>query len=182
MAETRILQAPSRIEAEARMKFRSVQITSFLCAVFLLQVFNTPFAWSQTQATTPEDLTRGSDVIAVGKVKELKSEWVSGKKAIVTRVTLDVDEFLKGGAGQTLTVLVPGGEVDGVGEWYSHTARFKKDEDVVLFAKKQGTSDFRVTGGESGKLIVTKDPRTGASVVGGGTALDDLKKRVRNTR
>jgi hypothetical protein len=164
------------------MKFRRVQATSFLCAVFLLQALNTPFGWSQTQATTPEDLTRGSDVIAVGKVKELKSEWVSGKKAIVTRVTIDVSEFLKGGAGQTVTVLVPGGEVDGVGEWYSHTARFKKDEDIVLFAKKQGTSDLHVTGGESGKLIITKDARTGAFVVEGGTALDDLKKRVRSTR
>ncbi len=163
------------------MQSRVVRTMSVLCAISFLLATNTTFAQSQSPVLSPEDLTLNSDVVAVGKVKELKSEWTSGKKTIVTRVTLDVIEFLKGGTGQTMTVLVPGGEVDGVGEWYSHTARFKKDEDVVLFAKKHGASEFRVTGGEGGKLTIAKDPKTGSTVVGGQASLDEMKKRVRNT-
>jgi hypothetical protein len=119
--------------------------------------------------------------VAVGKVKELKSEWGSKKDAIVTRVTVAVDEYLKGGAGQTLTILVPGGEVDGVGEWYSHTAYFKQDEEVVLFAKKRGSSQFHTTGGDAGRLVITKDPQSGARVVAGGATLDEFRTRVKKT-
>lgn len=154
----------------------------FLLLSFFLLTTGLQPGRSQSRNDTPEELARSSDIVALGKVEHLASEWTEGKKTIVTRVTIRVDEFLKGGSGQTLTVLVPGGEVDGVGEWYSHTARFKKDEQVVLFAKKQGTSEFHVTGGENGRLMVTKDPRTGASVVPGGIALDEIRKRVKNSR
>ncbi len=164
------------------MKSRRLRIVSLLCALLLYLGLTTPYSRSQSRMMTPEDLTRGSDIVAVGKVKELKAEWSAGKKTIVTRVTLDVSEFLKGGSGQTMVVLVPGGEVDGVGEWYSHTARFTKDEDVVLFAKKSGISELRVTGGESGKLVITRDPKTGARFVTGGITLDEMTKRVRSTR
>lgn len=153
---------------------------SLFSVVLLLAALNSPGARSQPHGVTPEDLTRSSDVVVVGKVKELKSEWSPGKKAIVTRVTLDVNESLKGGSGQTLTVLVPGGEVDGVGEWYSHTARFKKDDDVLLFAKKQGETGFRVTGGEEGRMLIARDSKTGVSTVAGGITLDEMKKRVRD--
>lgn len=161
---------------------RFVQILSMFCAVLLLPALCPPGARSQPHAMTPEDLTRGSDIVAVGKVKELKSEWTPGKRAIVTRVTLDVNECLKGNAGHTMTVLVPGGEVDGVGEWYSHTPRFKQDEDIVVFAKRQGPSELCVTGGETGKLVVTHDPTTGKRLVAGGLDLDQFKKRVTESR
>jgi hypothetical protein len=164
------------------MKIQLGRKAHLFCAVVLLMAVGGSRALSQSDLTTPEDLTRGSDVVAVGKVKELKSEWGPGKYAIVTRVTVTVNEFLKGGSGQTVTVLVPGGEVDGVGEWYSHTSHFTKDEDVVLFAKRQGTSEFRLTGGEDGRLVITKDPQTGTPVVAGGLTLDELRKRVKKTQ
>jgi len=139
-------------------------------------------AWSQTHRSTTEELARESDLVAVGKVKELRSEWTAGQKAIVTRVTLGLEEVLKGNSGQSVTLVVPGGEVDGVGEWYSHTPRFKKEEEIVVFAKRQGTSAFRVARGEEGRLLITKDPRTGNRHVAGGMTLDEVKKRVKNTR
>lgn len=164
------------------MRSQSPWTVSFFAAILLFLASSPPVALSQHRAMTPEDLTRGSDVVAVGRVKELKSEWSSGKNAIVTRVTLGVDEFLKGGSGLTMTVIVPGGEIDGVGEWYSHTARFKQDEDVLLFAKRQGSSELRVTGGEDGKMLITKDSKTGTSQIAGGVRLDEMKRRVINAR
>lgn len=141
-----------------------------------------PYAWSQNHRTTMEDLARESDLVAVGKVKELRSDWTAGKKTIVTRVTLGLEEVLKGNAGQSVALVVPGGELDGVGEWYSHTPRFKKDEEVVVFAKGQGTSALRVARGNEGRLLITKDAKTGHRMVAGGITLDEVKSRVKNTR
>ena len=147
----------------------------------LITVGSSPTAWSQSQVMTTEDITRRSDLVAVGRVRDLHSEWTAERRCIVTRVTVSVNEYLKGNYGQAVTVLVPGGEVDGVGEWYSHTPRFKKDEDVVLFARKQGPAEFHVTGGEGGKVTISQDPGTGVSMIAGGVTLDEFKKRIKAT-
>ena len=69
---------------------------------------------------------------------------------IRTRVTLSVDQFVKGGSPQnSLTIYIPGGEIDGVGEVYSHMPTFRQNEDVVVFAEKDRDDRYRVL----------KDPR-----------------------
>ncbi len=129
-----------------------------------------------------EQLTQEADLVVVGKVAGLKAGWNSDRSRIFTTVTLEVDQTLKGDAGTgSVTILVPGGEVDGVGELYSHTAQFKKDEEVVVFAKKDKQGRLRPAGGENGKLSVRKDAATGISLVSGETELDEFTTHVRNT-
>jgi len=135
---------------------------------------------AQPKAMTPEELTRRADVVAIGKVTATKSEWDENKSRIVTRATMSVGEYLKGNAGNVMTITTLGGEVDGVGEWYSHVARFNKNEDVVVFAEKDKKGNFRVTGGRDGKISITKDKSSGVSRVSEQMNLDDFRTRVKS--
>jgi hypothetical protein len=137
-------------------------------------------ARAQHQTPSAEELTGGADVVVVGKVSGVKAAWTGDRSRIVTRVTLVVDQTLKGTGGQgSVTIESPGGEVGGVGEWYSHTAQFKKDEDVLVFAKKDRQGILRVSGGNNGKLTIRKDEQTGTRMVGDGLTLERFADRVK---
>jgi len=155
---------------------------TLLCTIAVMGLCALPLlTHAQEKAMTTEELIQKADLVVVGKVAGLKAGWNGDKSRIFTTVTLDVNQTLKGDAGTgSVTILVPGGEVDGVGELYSHTAQFKKDEEVVVFAKKDKQGRLRTTGGENGKLSVRKDAATGISLVAGETALDEFTTKVRN--
>ena len=133
---------------------------------------------SQSRRISTDELAQTSEVIAHGKVRETKSEWDASASRIRTRVTLTVDEYLKGGGGGTMDVYVPGGEVGSVGEVYSHAAKFSKDEDVVVFAGKDRKGRYRISGGSQGKFTVTRDEKTGRQIVSHYWTLDDFKGRI----
>ncbi len=134
----------------------------------------------QVRDVPTDALTKKADVVAVGRVTGLTAEWDQNKRRIVTHVTMNVGEYLKGGAGSVMTITSPGGEVDGVGEWYSHTARFNKDEDVVVFAEKDKSGNFRVSGGQEGKISIKKDQASGQPRVSERVSLDEFKTRVKD--
>ena len=146
----------------------------------LCMIFGIPSVHSQSKPVTIDELAKESEVVAVGKVTGMRGEWDQNKTRIVTRVTVAVSEYLKGNVGAVMTITSPGGEVDGVGEWYSHTARFKKDEDVVVFAEKDKKGNLRVAGGEQGKLDIKKDAQTSIERVSTQMTLDDFKTQVKH--
>ena len=116
---------------------------------------------AQSYQSEIKQLSQKSDVILTGKVSKQKSEWNKNKSRIYTNVTIEVDEYLKGSSGdRNIVVTHLGGEVGDVGEWYSHIPKFKNDEEVLLFAKKdsQGKS-YKVLDGEDGKLTLHKDKK-----------------------
>jgi hypothetical protein len=136
---------------------------------------------SQSKHVSTDELVQKSEVVARGKVREMKSEWDETRSRIRTRVSLSVDEYLKGGGGGTMEVFVPGGEVDGVGELYTHMARFKQDEDVVVFAEKDKKGRYRITGGNEGKFAVKNDEKTGKRFVSGDRSLEDFKADIKKS-
>jgi len=136
---------------------------------------------AQVRLTSTDDLTRQADIVVVGKVAGIRAEWNKEKTRIFTTVTVEVGEMLKGKGGEsTVTIQTPGGEVDGVGEVYSHTARFAKDEDVVVFAEKDKSGNLRVAGGSEGKIAIRKDESTGRRRVADGISIEEFKARVKN--
>jgi hypothetical protein len=138
-------------------------------------------ARSQERQLQTAELTRQADIVVVGKVAGVHSSWNGDRTRIQTAVTVAVDQSLKGTAGAgSLTIVTPGGEIDGVGEYYSHTARFAKDENVVVFARRLTDGTLRVTGGEQGKVAVRQDAVTGARMVAGDMTLDAFIARVRS--
>ena len=138
-------------------------------------------ARGQSKEQTVEQLATRAEIVAVGTVADLRPEWNADRTRISTQVTLRVDQYLKGNVTEnTLTLTVPGGEVDDVGETYSHVARFTNNERVVVFADRDARGGYRVTAGDQGKLTVSEDRSTGKQVVTEGLSLDILKARVRN--
>ena len=130
---------------------------------------------------TTRELTDQADVVAVGKVSALTSDWNADRTRIHTRVRIDVREFLKGGGpDQSLTVLTAGGEVGDVGEIYSGMARFRSNEEVVVFARTKRAQDHELVGGEQGKVHVSEDMATGVKTVPRGIRLDDFRSEVKS--
>jgi len=158
---------------------RALALRTTLVLVWTLLALSLTF--SQSRVLSTQELTDQSDVVAVGKVSAMKSEWNADKTRIITRVVIDVREFLKGGgADQSLTVLTPGGEVGDVGEIYSGTVRFDRDEEVVVFARKKSGLDHVVAGGNQGKVPIREDKNTGTKTVLRGTRFEDYCTQVRS--
>jgi len=136
---------------------------------------------SQMKREGVEALARSADVIAVGKVKSLKSEWAENKTRIVTYVTLAVGEYLKGGqaGGDVVTIATPGGEIDGVGELYTHMPTFRQNEDVVVFLEKSQEGQYRVSGGSQGKYHIEVEPVSGQAVVAGKHTVNEFTRAVK---
>lgn len=137
-------------------------------------------AHAQSKELPAEELTDRAELVAVGKVNALRSEWNTARTRIVTHVTVAVDQYLKGEQPRrSLVITVPGGEVDGVGELYTHAARFKNDEDVVVFVERDSRGTLRVLGGEQGKFSITKDQHTDKQMVSHQKTLDEFKTQIR---
>ena len=137
-------------------------------------------ALSQPAMAVTEDLAQRADVVVVGKVTEVRSEWSANRSRIYSNVTVLVDEYIKGDRSQrSIVIATLGGEVDGVGEVYSHTARFRTDEQVIVFAAMDERGELRVVGGDEGKLTVTKDKLTSLQVVADRELLTAYTSRLR---
>ena len=148
-----------------------------LCLVLLAVCGQT--SPGQGRPMTTDELTRSADVVVVGKVAGVKGTWDGSRSRIYTTVTLNVDQTLKGNVpGGTLTLLTPGGEVGGTGELYTHSAQFRQDEDVVVFARRDRMGHFRVSGGERGKFTIKKDEATGTPLIGGRKTLDEFSREI----
>jgi hypothetical protein len=131
---------------------------------------------AQVRTTSLDDLATASDVVAEGQVSSLQSEWNENHSAIRTKITIDVSQYYKGNTtSRNLIVSIPGGEVDGVGELYTHFPNFKRNENIILFARKSGASEFHVTGGVQGKVNIDTDPATGMKYVNGTVPFERYK-------
>ena len=151
----------------------------FLAVLFFFVAFPS-FLRCQSGPAIPEQLAAQSEVIAIGKVANLSSEWNEAHTRIRTRVTLAVSEYVKGGSSEgSLTIYVPGGEVDGIGEIYSHMPTFRKDENVVVFAAKDRDNRLRVSEGARGKFTIEKNATTGRAEIAGGISVDQFRTQIR---
>ena len=137
---------------------------------------------SQTIQSDIQSLSKGADVILTGKVTKQNSSWNKDKTRIYTDVSVEVDEYLKGNSSnKTIVVTTPGGEVGEVGELYTHMPRFSKDEEVLLFVKKD-TKDmsYKVLNGEDGKMTLYTDKKTGEKVTSSNKKVSTLKNEIKN--
>ncbi len=129
-----------------------------------------------------QQLTKGADIIVTGKISKQKSNWNANKTRIYTEATLQVNDYLKGrNRENTVTVVYPGGEVGGIGELYTHMPRFKNDEDVLVFLKKERTGNgYKVFDGDNGKIRIVKNAKTGEEVTGSNIRISYLKTQIKS--
>jgi hypothetical protein len=138
-------------------------------------------AHSQTIQAGIKNLSKGADMIVTGKVVDQISQWNTEKSRIYTNVTIQVDEFLKGGNNQKKIVITHlGGEIGDVGESYSHIPTFMNDEEVLVFVKKSSKDEsLSVFDGEEGKLTLYEDKTTGEKLTSKIVKASEMKKEIK---
>jgi hypothetical protein len=136
------------------------------------------YSFSQ-EALKLQKLSGDADLILTGKVTKQQSGWTQDKSRIITYTTVTASDFIKGNSSQNSVVIVhPGGEIDGVGELYSHMPTFKDDEEVLLFLKKDKKSpDYSVLYGEEGKIALMNSP-SGEKVTASNIPVNMLKTQI----
>lgn len=154
----------------------------FLLSITLLLSGFSSILYSQQTDAKLKHLTINSDLIVTGKVFKQQSNWNKDKSRIFTEATIQVDEFLKGSSnGNSVVVTYPGGEIDGVGELYTHMPKFADNEDVLVFLKKDDSiKGFKVFDGQEGEIKILKDAKTGEKVTSSNVQISSIKEQIRS--
>jgi hypothetical protein len=159
-----------------------MKTVTFAIILFVLFMFgsNDDGVFAQEHVITATELAVESEVVVVGQVISIRSEWGGDRSYIFSEVTIDVEEFVKGEQnGRIITLRHLGGEVDEVGELYSHTARFLPQEEVLVFLKRDPRGVFQVAKGEHGKFSITRDQNTGRRMVEEGKSLENITRDIK---
>jgi hypothetical protein len=121
-------------------------------------------ALRRSQATTVipptfDELVAQAEVIFQGQVTNVKSEWVGegGQRHIVSYVTFKVEETLKGSPGQSYTMRMLGGTVDGETMAVSDAPKFKVGDQDILFVQNNGSQFIPLVGIMHGRFHVKRD-------------------------
>jgi len=149
---------------------------------FSLIIFLIVNSYPQSINSSIKSLSEKADLIVEGKVIQKKSSWNKDKTRIYTDVTVQVDDYLKGNKGNNnIVITTMGGEVDGVGELYTHMPRFNNDENVLVFVKEdKKDKSLKVFNGEEGKVTLYKDKVTGERVTSFNKKISTLKKEIKS--
>lgn len=110
-------------------------------------------AFSQ-EKNSLENLTMRADIIIIGTVTEIKSQWNKDKTRIWSFVKINFEENIKGNNIQDeVTIRVLGGEIDGIGMKVSNSPEFELKQRFLCFLQKDTNNTFAVVGWEAGKFI-----------------------------
>ena len=160
------------LEDGARMRYAVGFLTTLTILVMI--VLARPAEAIVYVSTDFPTLVADARAIAVGRVVVLESRWTEGRRGIETLVTLEVEHYLKGNLGPSVTVRTPGGRMGPYLSVMPGAPRFAEGDRVVLFLAGDGPAlphvlglgqgVFRIVIDSSGHPIVT--PETLPAVVG----------------
>jgi len=113
------------------------------------------------------DLVRQADYIVRATVTAVTSEWQTDgdNTHIITKVTLNVSDVLKGTPPQPLVLQMLGGTVDGVTMQVEGAPRFNVGEEHIFFIHGNGTQFTPLVGLMYGSYPVFADTKTGKTYV-----------------
>src|SRR5262245_13030502 len=105
-----------------------------------------------------------ASAIVHGRVVDVRADWVEGRRAFDTFLTIEADEYFKGGPGGTVLVRVPGGQIGRYRTIFVGAPEFQRGDEVVLFLRGNLTRGAVIVGLSQGAFRVAPD-RTGRRVV-----------------
>ena len=116
---------------------------------------------------TFDELVGQAETIFQGTVTDVKSEWAGegGQRRIVSYVTFQVDDALKGAPGTSYTIRMLGGTVDGQTMEVSDSPKFKVGDRDIVFVENNGSQFIPLVGIMHGRYRVQLDSTTGEEVV-----------------
>ena len=114
------------------------------------------------------DTLRGhSDAIVVARTVETESFWNDDRTAILTRVTLEVEDALLGEITGRTEVIVPGGQIGKYRHEVSDMPVFISNEESVVFLERHVSGVNVVAGGALGKFEILNEGTSGLKLVKG---------------
>jgi hypothetical protein len=138
---------------------------------YLLLLAGLTLSVRTAQATTVipptfDELVAQAEVIFQGDVTDVKSQWVGegAQRHIVSYVTFKVEDALKGTPGQSYTIRMLGGTVDGETMGVSDAPKFKVGDKDILFVQNNGSQFVPLVGIMHGRFHVKRD-QAGQEVV-----------------
>jgi hypothetical protein len=116
---------------------------------------------------TFDELVREAELIFQGTVTNVESQWAGegGQRHIVSYITIQVEDALKGTPGASYTIRMLGGTVGDETMEVSDSPKFKVGDREILFVENNGRQFIPLVGIMYGRFRVQKDQRTGADVV-----------------
>ena len=149
--------------------------------LLLVAVALTAFSVQATTVIAPtfDQLVSGAELIFEGTVTETRSEWIGqgAEREMVTYVTFNIQDAIKGAAGSSYTIRMLGGTIDGETREVADAPRFKAGDRDILFVEHNGTQFIPLVGIMHGRFHVQTDAR-GVEVIAkdNGASLADVTK------
>lgn len=118
-------------------------------------------------ALTLDDLVGRAPTIVVTTVTARRADWefYGNSRLIVTTVTLEVEQTLKGSAPRTLQVEVLGGTIGDETQRLSHTPEFRVRDRDVLFLNGHPHAVSPLVGSDRGRFRVITESASGVARV-----------------
>jgi hypothetical protein len=116
---------------------------------------------------TFDELVSRAEVIFQGTVTDVRSQWTGegAQHRIESYVTFKVEDAMKGAPGESYTLRMLGGTVDGETMEVSDSPKFKVGDRDIIFVENNGSQFIPLVGIMHGRFHVDKDKQTGREMV-----------------
>jgi hypothetical protein len=127
--------------------------------LFLMSAFAGKSHATTVIAPDFDHLVSRADAIFEGNVTDVRSQWIGEgeQHRIVTFVTFKVDQSLKGDVGNSYTIRMLGGTVNGETMSVSDAPKFAVGDHDLLFVKDNGRQFIPLVGIQHGRIRIQKD-------------------------
>jgi hypothetical protein len=112
-----------------------------------------------------EQLVSGSSAVVYGRVTDVRSQWTADRRFIESIVSIEVIKGMKGGASNTISFTVPGGQVGRYLNVIPGAPMFSTGDLAVFFLTAHGPRLPVTTGLTQGIYRVQRDASSGAMLV-----------------
>ena len=137
---------------------RFVAVTAFvILSVALQATVIVPIEFRQLVSIAP--------VIVHGRVVDVRSVLLDGRRSVETFVTIEAAEYLKGELGPNFTIRVPGGQVGRYRTIFIGAPEFHAGDELILFLQTPRASLPHIVGLSQGAFRVVPDPGSGQRMV-----------------
>ena len=133
-----------------------------LIAPLLIAPMAAPLAATTLVQMSHAEMAKAADVVLTGRATATETTWVG--KTLVTLVTVQVGDKLKGDPGSEITVAIPGG-VDAkrpvpVAQIWPDAPRLGAGQEALLFLNRRSDlpNAYSVTGYSQGAFAIATDP------------------------
>jgi hypothetical protein len=114
-----------------------------------------------------DELVSRAEVIFQGTVTDVSSQWTGegAQRHIVSYITFKVEDTMKGTPGDSYTLRMLGGTVDGETMEVSDSPKFKVGNRDIIFVENNGSQFIPLVGIMHGRFHVDKDLDTGREMI-----------------